>query len=90
MDHRNPQLAMLNLAAHGIDQPLVRASDPGALFRSLGNGMADFVLCNPPFNQRVQGLEHLGWPFGLPPSRTRTSPGSNSPGPGSATRARLP
>ncbi|MGW7606681.1 N-6 DNA methylase [Streptomyces sp. NPDC054766] len=67
MDHRNPQLAMLNLAAHGIDQPLVRASDPGALFRSLGNGMADFVLCNPPFNQRVQGLEHLGWPFGLPP-----------------------
>ncbi|WP_424640712.1 N-6 DNA methylase [Embleya sp. AB8] len=67
MDHRNPNLAMLNLAMHGIDRPLVRASDPGALFRSLGNGMADFVLCNPPFNQRVQGIEHLGWPFGPPP-----------------------
>ncbi|MFB6717064.1 N-6 DNA methylase [Streptomyces sp. NPDC056358] len=67
MDHRNPHLAMLNLAMHGIDKPLVRASDPGSLFRSLGNGMADFVLCNPPFNQRVQGLERLSWPFGSPP-----------------------
>ncbi|MFF3861186.1 N-6 DNA methylase [Streptomyces sp. NPDC002209] len=67
MDHRNPHLAMLNLALHGIDRPLVRASDPGSMFRSPGNGMADSVLCNPPFNQRVQGLEHLGWPFGPPP-----------------------
>jgi len=67
MDHRNPHLAMLNLAMHGIDRPLVRASDPESLFRSLGNGIADFVLCNPPFNQRVQGLEHLRWPFGPPP-----------------------
>ncbi|MFF4717421.1 N-6 DNA methylase [Streptomyces eurythermus] len=67
MDHRNPQLAMLNLALHGIDRPLVRASDAGSLFRSPGNGMAELVLCNPPFNQRVQGLEHLDWPFGPPP-----------------------
>ncbi|CAL9297197.1 N-6 DNA methylase [Streptomyces sp. SudanB182_2057] len=67
MDHRNPQLAMLNLALHGIDRPLVRASDPKSLFRSPGNGMAELVLCNPPFNQRVQGLEHLDWPFGPPP-----------------------
>ncbi|MFG3504341.1 N-6 DNA methylase [Streptomyces sp. NPDC047821] len=67
MDHRNPHVAMLNLALHGIDRPLVRASDPGSLFRSPGNGMAEFVLCNPPFNQRVQGLEHLDWPFGPPP-----------------------
>ncbi|MFJ7588837.1 N-6 DNA methylase [Streptomyces sp. NPDC097617] len=67
MDHRNPHLAMLNLAVHGIDRPVVRASDPGSLFRSPGDGMADFVLSNPPFNQRVQGLEHLGWPFGPPP-----------------------
>ncbi|RST11643.1 restriction endonuclease subunit M/S [Streptomyces sp. WAC05374] len=67
MDHRNPHVAMLNLALHGIDRPLVRASDPGSLFRSPGNGMAEFVLCNPPFNQRVQGVEHLDWPFGPPP-----------------------
>ena len=67
MDHRNPHLAMLNLAMHDVDRPQVRASDPGALFRSLGNGMADFVLSNPPFNQRVRGLERLGWPFGPPP-----------------------
>ncbi|OSZ61141.1 hypothetical protein OQI_06795 [Streptomyces pharetrae CZA14] len=67
MDHRNPHLAMMNLALHGIDRPLVRASDPGSLFRSPGSGMAELVLCNPPFNQRVQGLEHLDWPFGPPP-----------------------
>ncbi|MBR7675944.1 N-6 DNA methylase [Streptomyces daliensis] len=67
MDHRNLHLAKLNLALHGIDRPLVRASDPGSLFRSPGDGKAEFVLCNPPFNQRVQGLEHLAWPFGLPP-----------------------
>ncbi|WP_327338656.1 N-6 DNA methylase [Streptomyces sp. NBC_01324] len=67
MDHRNPDLAMLNLALHGIERPVVRASDPGTLFRSMGDGMADFVLSNPPFNQRVQGLSHLTWPFGPPP-----------------------
>ncbi|MFJ4859874.1 N-6 DNA methylase [Streptomyces sp. NPDC088748] len=67
MDHRNPHLAMLNLAVHGIDRALVRASDPGSLFRSPGDGMADLVMSNPPFNQRVQGLDHLGWPFGSPP-----------------------
>ncbi|MEU9620084.1 MULTISPECIES: hypothetical protein [unclassified Streptomyces] len=33
--------------------------------------MADFVLCNPPFNQRVQGLERLSWPFGSPPGLLR-------------------
>ncbi|MFF5281457.1 N-6 DNA methylase [Streptomyces sp. NPDC013171] len=67
MDHRNPHLAMLNLALHGVDRPLVRASDPGSMFRSPGSGMAEFVLCNPPFNQRVPGLEHHDWPFGQPP-----------------------
>ncbi|MFF8725357.1 N-6 DNA methylase [Streptomyces sp. NPDC015171] len=66
MDHRNPQPAMLNLALHGINQPLVRASDPASLFRDPGVGRAEFVMCNPPFNQRVQGLEHLNWPFGIP------------------------
>lgn len=68
MDHRNPQLAMLNLALHGVDRPLVQASDPGSLFRNPGSAMAEFVLCNPPFNQRVQNLERLyWWPFGPPP-----------------------
>ncbi|MEU2063005.1 N-6 DNA methylase [Streptomyces sp. NPDC013455] len=67
LDHRNPDPAILNLALHGIDRPLVSASDPGSLFRSPGTGMAELVLCNPPFNQRVHGLEHFDWPFGPPP-----------------------
>jgi type I restriction enzyme M protein len=68
MDRRNPQLAMLNLALHGVDRSVVQASDPGSLFRNPGSGMAELVLCNPPFNQRVQNLEHLHWwPFGPPP-----------------------
>ncbi|PZG99148.1 hypothetical protein C1I97_24380 [Streptomyces sp. NTH33] len=67
MDHRNTRLAALNLAMHGIDRPQVHAADPRTLFRSLGAGMTDFVLSNPPFNQRIQGLEHLAWPFGTPP-----------------------
>ncbi|MGW4274046.1 N-6 DNA methylase [Streptomyces seoulensis] len=66
MDHRNPQPAMLNLALHGISRPQVRASDPASLFRSPGMGRAEIVMCNPPFNQRVHGLEHLSWPFGVP------------------------
>lgn len=67
MDHRNTPVAALNLAMHGIGRHQVRAADPKSLFRSLGDGMTDFVLSNPPFNQRVQGLEHLHWPFGAPP-----------------------
>ncbi|MFJ3928002.1 N-6 DNA methylase [Streptomyces sp. NPDC090022] len=67
LDHRNPQLAMLNLSLHGVERPFVGASDPGSLFRGPGSGMAEFVMCNPPFNQRVQGLENLDWPFGTPP-----------------------
>lgn len=67
MDHRNTQVATLNLAVHGFDQPQVRSAEPGTLFRDPGNGMADVLLSNPPFNQRVQGLEHMRWPFGAPP-----------------------
>ena len=67
LDRRNTHLAALSLAMHGIDRPQVRTADPRALFRNLADGMADFVLTNPPFNQRVPGLEHLPWPFGAPP-----------------------
>ncbi len=66
-DRSNPRLAMMNLAIHGVDQPVVRASDPVALFQSRGNGLFDRVLSNPPFNQRIEGIDIVGWPFGQPP-----------------------
>ncbi|MFI8907745.1 N-6 DNA methylase [Streptomyces albidoflavus] len=67
MDHRNTRLAMLNLVLHGVERPVVSSSDPGAMLRDLGAGMADLVMCNPPFNQRLQGLDFGHWPFGPPP-----------------------
>ncbi|MFE6716133.1 N-6 DNA methylase [Streptomyces albidoflavus] len=67
MDHRNTRVAVLNLLLHGVERPVVRTSDPGAVLRGPGDGMADLVMCNPPFNQRVQGLDSRPWPFGPPP-----------------------
>ena len=66
-DHNNPQLAMMNLAIHGVDQPVVRASDPVSLFQSRGNGLVDLVMSNPPFNQRIEDTNVVDWPFGRPP-----------------------
>lgn len=66
-DRSNPQLAMMNLALHGVDRPVVRASDPLSLFRSRDNGLVDRVVSNPPFNQRIEGIDTAGWPFGPPP-----------------------
>ncbi|MEV7089398.1 N-6 DNA methylase [Streptomyces sp. NPDC093085] len=67
-DRSNPRLAMMNLALHGVDQPVVGASDPVSLFRRQGDGLADRVVCNPPFNQRVGDVDSVDWPFGQPPA----------------------
>lgn len=67
-DSGNPRLATLNLAIHGVDQPVVSASDPVLLSRRAGRGLADVVLSNPPFNQRVEHTDRIDWPFGPPPA----------------------
>ncbi|MEU2794299.1 N-6 DNA methylase [Streptomyces sp. NPDC007100] len=66
-DRSNPPLAMMNLAIHGVDQPHVGASDPVSLFQRRGHGLADLVLSNPPFNQRIDDTHVVDWPFGRPP-----------------------
>jgi type I restriction enzyme M protein len=66
-DRSNPRLAMMNMAIHGVDRPVVRASDPASLFRSRGSGLVDRVVSNPPFNQRIEDIDIVGWPFGQPP-----------------------
>ncbi|MFF0726886.1 N-6 DNA methylase [Streptomyces sp. NPDC004134] len=65
-DRSNPRLATMNLAIHGVDQPVVRASDLTSLFQRTGNSLADVVLSNPPFNQRFEGPGPADWPFGRP------------------------
>lgn len=66
-DRSNPPLAMLNLASHGVDRPVVRTSDPMSQFQSRGNSLVDLVVGNPPFNQRIEDADIAGWPFGPPP-----------------------
>jgi type I restriction enzyme M protein len=66
-DRSNPRLATMNLAIHGVDQPVVRASDLVSLLQRRGNGLADVVLSNPPFNQRFEDVGIVDWPFGRPP-----------------------
>ncbi|ONK09961.1 N-6 DNA methylase [Streptomyces sp. MP131-18] len=66
-DHSNPRMAMMNLAIHGVDRPTVRVADPVSLFRRRGVGLADRVVSNPPFNQRIEDVHGVDWPFGPPP-----------------------
>lgn len=66
-DRSNPPLAMMNLAIHGVDRPVVRASDPVSLFQNRGNRLVDRVVSNPPFNQHIEDIDIAGWPFGQPP-----------------------
>ncbi|MFB7895912.1 N-6 DNA methylase [Streptomyces xiamenensis] len=65
-DRSNPWLATMNLAMHGVDRPVVRASEPASLFGGRGQGGADLVFSNPPFGQRLGPVEDVGWPFGRP------------------------
>ncbi|MET2716103.1 N-6 DNA methylase [Streptomyces harbinensis] len=66
-DRGNVWLATMNLAAHGVDRPVVGTSDPVSLSSGQGHGLADRVLSNPPFNQPFKGLSTVSWPFGQPP-----------------------
>ncbi|RKN37488.1 type I restriction-modification system subunit M/S [Streptomyces hoynatensis] len=66
-DRGNPRLAMMNLAIHGVEGPVVHAADPVSLFRSRGGSPADRVVSNPPFNQRIEEVDIVRWPFGVPP-----------------------
>lgn len=66
-DRSNLRLAMMNMAIHGVDRPLVRASDPVSLLQSRSNGVVEHVVSNPPFNQRIKNADIGPWPFGPPP-----------------------
>jgi len=66
-DSSNPRLAMMNMALHGVDRPVVRASDPLSLLQGRGSGPFDKVITNPPFNQRIDDINDVTWPFGPPP-----------------------
>jgi type I restriction enzyme M protein len=66
-DRSNLRLAMMNLALHGVSQPVVLPSDPVALIQGRDSGLADVVMSNPPFNQRMQDSHDVAWPFGGPP-----------------------
>ena len=63
----NLQLAMMNLAVHGVERPAVRASDALTQFETQGNRLFDRVVSNPPFNQRIENIGRARWPFGRPP-----------------------
>jgi type I restriction enzyme M protein len=67
MDRRNLLLATLNLAIHGVERPVVHASTLSSQLRNVGDGLVDRVMSNPPFNQRIEDVRNVAWPFGEPP-----------------------
>ncbi|WP_439385197.1 N-6 DNA methylase [Amycolatopsis lexingtonensis] len=72
-DPGNFNLAMMNLAVHGVDRPIVGASDPVSLLYSAGDRLFDAVLSNPPFNQRIKYSGKATWPFELPPPESNAN-----------------
>ncbi|MFE3254513.1 N-6 DNA methylase [Nocardia sp. NPDC059091] len=67
MDHDNTQLALLNMALHGVDRPAALPANPIAMFQRRGSGLVDRVLSNPPFNRRIESIDFIDLPFGPPP-----------------------
>jgi type I restriction enzyme M protein len=71
------RLAKMNLAIRGIEGQIAH----GDTFHNDRHPdlKADFILANPPFNVSDWGGKRLRedqrWRFGVPPARTRTSPG---------------
>ena len=67
------KLCRMNLAIRGIDGTQVKWNNEGSFIKDLHpNLRADFILANPPFNQKDWGREYLQndprWKFGLPPA----------------------
>lgn len=70
-DHANADLAMANLAVHGVDRPVVRGSDLVSLFDRHDTPEVDVVISNPPFNRRIENIGKIDpkrWRFGTPPA----------------------
>jgi type I restriction enzyme M protein len=66
-DHSNIGLATMNLAVHGVYRPKVQGSDPVTMLKTTKTGLVDRVVCNPPFNQRIEHAKTANWFFGHPP-----------------------
>ncbi len=66
------RLCMMNLAVHGIEGDLQYNPEGSFLKDAQPDMRADFVLANPPFNDKDWGQERLKddvrWKYGIPPS----------------------
>lgn len=71
-NHTTWRLAKMNMAIHGIDAD-IRWNPQGSFFKdALPDLKADFILANPPFNDKTWGGEQLRddkrWRYGVPPA----------------------
>lgn len=67
------RLAKMNLAMHKIDSSLVKWNSEGSFLNDAHKGLkADFIIANPPFNDKDWGAQLLDndvrWAYGTPPS----------------------
>jgi len=67
------KLCKMNLAIRQIDSSQVKWNNEGSFLNDLHKDLkADFILANPPFNQKEWGREHLEsdprWQYGIPPA----------------------
>ncbi len=67
------KLCKMNLAIRHIDSSQVKWNSEGSLLNDAHKDLkADFILANPPFNQKEWGREHLEndprWQYGIPPA----------------------
>jgi type I restriction enzyme M protein len=67
------KLCKMNLAIRHIDSSQVKWNSEGSLLNDAHKDLkADFILANPPFNQKEWGRQHLEndprWQYGIPPA----------------------
>jgi Type I restriction-modification system methyltransferase subunit len=67
------KLCKMNLAIRQIDSSQVKWNSEGSFLNDAHKDLkADFILANPPFNQKEWGKEHLEndprWKYGIPPA----------------------
>jgi type I restriction enzyme M protein len=67
------KLCKMNLAIRHIDSSQVKWNSEGSFLNDAHKDLkADFILANPPFNQKEWGREHLEndprWQYGIPPA----------------------